>query len=649
MRSHFAFPLLLAAGLCALVAAEAAPPQRSPPPIGAAVLRKDRRLASKVAVKELDRPLREILPPLGRRFGITLTAAQNVAADQLTVLCKQQTGAELLERLARHAEAEWHTTPTGYVLERTEAARKRDERLEREEFSAVRAWMDRLGKLAETPQEQLRARQAEVDRLLAQEGTPEASRPPLLEERDLLRDWFRHHRAVPVAVDLFHALTRTQLEQLRTAGYVRLSSTHGSLPPAFFARAHAALPNYSVAEGRQPAHVDATFELEERAVDSERYNSPRTLRLSVHLTAIIRSQGGGHSSSSLDWAARVPPVGVLPPGARVPAGDPLAERPLTLDLSPAAAAPELERYGAQVHLLRQWPSGWVRLGDVLSRVHDTTGMEIVADSFTRTRLDRSRLNGEIKTAELLDRIAGDLGYTWAKEGTVLRLWSRTRYQDRAGEVPGTTLRRFRERQLRQAEPALDDLAALTSGLSDRQCRNLADLWGWYFEGLGVTPPWNAGGVFGLRHHLRLWATLTTTQRRAAQAGVIPMDALLPAQRRALGIAISAPGDDLALEDFLRVPPPERLAGLSGGFTVRPEPRVAQCYIDDRGSVTTGFRSPGPDADLFNLRRFGVGSERPIGPAISLKEYRFTYYLTPGPDNGFVRAVQVDLLPRWQAK
>ncbi len=609
-------------------------------------LQRDRRLLAKVDLVEKDRPLRDLLPALGNRLGIRLKVSRTLADDKLTVLVKQHPARDLMQHLAEQVEGEWRPSGSGYLLARSEAGRLRQERLRAEEWKAVAGWMKRLDRLQETPGEQLNARRQEVERVLAVGTVTGPRKLALEEERDLLRDHFRHSRAVPVAVDLFRSLSPGQLSQLRREGYLRLSSTHGSIPPSFFTRAVAALPGHASGERKpKPVHVDTTFELEERAIDRERLNSPRVLRLSVNLTSMWETVPGGYSSSSLNWAARVPSPSLGPEGDRK-GESPILDRPLELTFAPLVPVPEVERYGAAVVLLREVPAGWVRLSEVLSRLHAATGLPFVADSYTRARVERKQLMGRKSPRELLNELSEPLGYTWTADGAVVRLWSRYAAQDREGEAPEPALRAYRRRVEGEPLARLDALATLANTLTDRQCRNVADLWGWYFEGLGAIPPWNGEGIYGVRHHLRLWSTLSRAQRQAALAGVLPMEGMTPPQRRALGVATAAPGSDITLQDHLRIPTPERLAPLSAGFQLKSEDLLAQALTDENGCFTTAFHKADSPLNLFNLTRFGGGSLKVTGPAAPVNGFRFSYFLSGAPDNGFVRSVQVHLLPRW---
>src|SRR5438094_877574 len=63
-----------------------------------------------------------------------------------------------------------------------------------------------------------------------------------------------------------------------------------------------------------------------------------------------------------------------------------------------------------------WPSGMPTLGDVCEALHRATGLEVIADSFIRDRLDAAKVVGRHPLAQILDTSAEGLQYDWKKEG-----------------------------------------------------------------------------------------------------------------------------------------------------------------------------------------------------------------------------------------
>ncbi|MCQ8205858.1 hypothetical protein NP569_26590, partial [Vibrio parahaemolyticus] len=68
--------------------------------------------------------------------------------------------------------------------------------------------------------------------------------------------------------------------------------------------------------------------------------------------------------------------------------------------------------------MRFWPA-WPTLGDVAQALHQATGLEVIADSFVRGRLDPQWVSGRQPLVRILDTLARELDYTWRKAGNHL--------------------------------------------------------------------------------------------------------------------------------------------------------------------------------------------------------------------------------------
>ena len=640
------FRIMALAGLAALGlglvggagAAEKPARQAATAPV-AELFRADRRLAVPVDVAVKDRPLGEWLRDLGRQLGVPLEVDRSAADDKVTVYQQQVPAAELLTRLGRHLELDWLKGRTGYVLVEGDAVRGRREQQRRAEWQGIQQWMERLAAVAELSDDAAYARRQEAERGLKEPALTPERRQQLEEELALLADRQRHTRAVPVAVRIYRMLTLPQREALRTNGFLRLSSAYQTLSPAVVEATHDALKSNSPFEKPDDVrHADITFTLEEVARDRERPNGARQLRLYVELVAVRPDR----STSMLNWRPRSPAAGVTPIAA-VPKDDPELARPVELKLAPHVP-PTVAESGATGYLFNQWPET-VTLGEVCEALHRATGWNVVADSFTRTRLAPAALK-KVKTAgELLEVVTRELDYAWAREGAQLRLWSTTRTYDRAAEAPERVLRPFRKRMAAQPAPTLDDYAGLTTALTDSQCRGLTDFWGYYLEGTGVAPLWTSGGIYEARHQLRLWASLSGVQRRQA-VEMLSSDAMTPPQRRQLALAISAPGDDLSRPDCLRIPTPESLPGLRGGFKLKQREVEVQAFQDEKGNLTATLSTVGAGRGFRGFDRFGP-PPMPLGPKAQIPAVDFLFYVMDGQaEPKFVRSNNLHLVPRF---
>ena len=451
------------------VRAETAPTGPEPGALAAA-FHGDRRLDATVDAAAKNQPLGDWLKSLAGTLNVPLTAGRSAADEKVTLFLKRRPAGEVLTLVARHLEFEWTENKGGYTLVETPEHRRRLEEQRAAEWRALQRWMERLSKLADVPGEQLSARQREVDGALADPALAPERRRTLDEERRLLADWFRHYRAVPVAVGLYRSLTPVQLQRLRTEGFLRLSSAYGTLSPRGVALTHAALASPSDAAPSDVApHADLTLRLEELARDTGRPNGARQLRLYVELLAVRPNR----STSMLNWRVRSPAVDDEPRKSVEVVADPDLKRPVELTLRPTTAPLAVDVAGIAAYTLAQWKPA-VTLADVSEALHRSTGLEVVADAFTRARLDPALLTRQTTVGELLDLLARELDYTWSKQGRVLFLRSRARGYDRAAEVPDRVLRPLLARWATAPAPTVDDLAGLAAALTDSQCQGLSD-------------------------------------------------------------------------------------------------------------------------------------------------------------------------------
>ncbi|MGV3720635.1 MAG: hypothetical protein ACO1SX_06965 [Actinomycetota bacterium] len=620
------------------------PSRLAQPEAVADCFRGDKRLSAPIEVAEKDRPLGEWLRSLGATLNVKLAASREASDHKLTLLLDRRPAAEALTLAARHLSFEWSGGKNGYTLLEGDKTRAENDRRRREQWRAIQLWMERLARLSALPPERINARRAEVEQELKNPGLDPVQRSALLEEQALFRDLSRHSRAFPVVVRLYQSLRAPQLEQLRSTGFLRLSSAYGGVSPEVVAAPHQAFGRVDVEPPPDAVrHTELCLLLEEVAQDVQHPNGARQLRLRIDLTASMP----GRSSSSVTWRLRTPPAGGVPTAPALPAEDPDLKRMVELNPSQARPALDMKVAGVAAYTLQSWKSGLIPISQIAEAFH-AQGLDVASDSFIRARLDPSLLTGKKSLGEILTLLSEELDVTWRKEGRLLLLSSRSRVFDRDAEAPDRVIRPFRARMLTQPSPTLDDFAQLAANLTDSQCRGLTDCWGWYFEGANIPPPWVSGGLYEARHHLRLWGSLTPTQRREAIGGQLSVDAMSGAQKRLCGLAISAPGDDLNRPDSFRIPTPQSLPHLTASFGLGRRQVRSQAYRDDEGRETadiTPLESAG--FDEFNYRRFGGRPRVPMGPATQMQAYDFIYYVSDGTVAPQVaRSVNLHLVPRW---
>jgi hypothetical protein len=563
--------------LCARAAAQ--------PPLSADPFPGDARLETRITLARQDPPLRELLPTLGRQLRVPLRASGSIADDKVTLFLDDRPAAEALALVARHFGGVWRRWGDGYELGQSVAGRRQEVTLrtrdDQQQLAVLHGEMERAAQIPETPPERLEQR-AQGIRALESEGMEPEQRARLHAERLAL------HPGRAPAVVVYRALTPGQLREIVAGRELWLSSADGTLSPALAAQV-------------RRAELDATklWGALFRFLGAERWPPPQTAVV-VRLYDTLREQVGPPArgephrrlqfivplgpegnrtwSGLVGWSAEAP-LPQPPPMDEAERhaterDDPVLQRIVALTLR-RPPAPGSERTRPEESASSAWPAGWATLGEVAEALHQATGLEVVADSFTRARLDPRRLADRRPVVEILDRLAEELAYSWRRDGSVLCLRSRRWYRDRTEEVPERLLRPWRQRVGRAGAATLDDLAALASSLTDAQIRGLHQYWGWYFAQPPIPPPGaDAGGFYAACPHLRFWSSLSLLQRRAALAGApLPVARMSLGQRQAFAAALLAPaGSSSDPNELHPLPAPAEIA--TGTFRLTTAPSVS---------------------------------------------------------------------------
>jgi hypothetical protein len=571
-----------------------------PPPVGATLspwlstaagreLAEDARLDVKVSLAQQDRPLGELLPALGREIQVPLRARPDVADDKVTLFLAPRPASEVMALLARQFDFQWLRTGSGYELIRSgeskarEAARREQDW--QEQWAAIQVQMERPPPLQGTPRRWLEEREATIAQRLESEDLDDGERSRLNEERSAITETMHPGREAARAI--FRTLTAEQVRQLREGRDVWLSAGDGTLLPSLAREVEQAeveavqVPAWRWyfqllgENGWPPRQTEVVLRLFDSVLA---LNGPPP-RGEPHLSLLFLIPNGRAESrlqsGLLGWMAegkRAPPA---PPPTAAAADDPDLRHRVELELhrkgDPAAPA---DVGGGQSAAGAVGARGMAPLSAIAAALHRATGLEVVADSFIRARLSRegtAAVEGRpLLVAQILDRLARELDYTWRKEGNLILLRSGRYWQDRVEEAPERVLRPWKARVQQQGAASLDDLAALTASLTDAQVRGVHQYWEWYFAGTPAAPPsGEVGGFYGARHHLRFWASLTPLQRRLLFRGeILPVRWMSLWQRDAFARALQSPGASLfGATDLLRPVTPDEIT--MGGFGYRP--------------------------------------------------------------------------------
>jgi hypothetical protein len=514
----------------------------------AAVLRDDARLQTKVSLSLKDRPLREALAALSKQVQVPLSASAETAEDKVTLFFTERPAVEVLSLLAGHFHFRWFRQFRGYEM-RQDAAERARETAQREgdlkaEWEEVQAWVERLARLGGTPRAELEVRTQEVAKRLGDTHLDAAERSRLTAEGAALADALRTDTAT--AVTLLRGLTPAQVAQLRQDDFMLLSRQDGSLPPGVPVRTRK--EDTSRDAPSENPRTRALWADAELRLDRGWYfgGSPRPVerRSQLGVGLFVRLEGVGKLLWDTTYWYPHLPAKERPAAGAAETQDAALLRPVDLGdvQAPRRSVPGAGRGpSALTQGADRWPA-WPRLGDVLEALHQATGLEILADSFARCRVDPKWRSGRQPVARLLETLARELDYTWRKEGNLLLLRSRCYHWDRAVEVPEGVLRPWQERAARPGGSSLDTLAALVAVLDDLQVLGLSQYWGWYLEDPWIAPVGITGSeIYQRRRHLRFWATLNPAQRQAALSGAtVTTEQMNPTQRRAFVTALTDP-------------------------------------------------------------------------------------------------------------
>lgn len=608
----------------------------------------DERLRARLPLAELDQPLGELLPRLGARLRVRLSAGREVADDKVTLFLGARSAGEALTLAARHLGFRWRRLGDGYELRQDQAGRQREQALLRNELQPIETQLNLAARWLLEPEGRKKERVEEIDARLLGGSLSPAERARQAAEKQTVLDAWLGPATVDASLMLFRSLTPVQIDQLLAGSEFRYSTTDGTLPPLIASRVHDSTSVLESTYGPLPRlQADVTLSLADIEDLDELPPSRRNRQLRLRtLFATVRGSreephywGGG-------WAPSIPAIVESHPETQ--GDDPDLKRTVDLKLpGPERQPPTI--YGGSLICAAQLGSVWPRratLAEVAQAIHQSSGLDVVADSFVFARIDPALLRGQRPLAEVLKTVADELDYTWEKRGRLLLLRDRRFYRDRPAEVPERILQPFRRRVLRAGEFSLDELAGLAAHLSDTQTRGMYRYWGWYLEGTGILP---TDFFFGHRHHLRFWASLSPQQRGALRAGgTLPVAELLPAQRRLWAEALNSPPETARTPSTAqRIPTPEEVA--QGNFRLKITENQAALFV---GPNPDGKRQPGssiivegpPTQDIRRFLRSGNdGSQLELAaPPLPLAGYSFNYSV--GGEGNPIRKTRILIAP-----
>jgi hypothetical protein len=176
------------------------------------------------------------------------------------------------------------------------------------------------------------------------------------------------------------------------------------------------------------------------------------------------------------------------------------------------------------------PHSRVTSADVLEVLHRATGLNLVADYYTRLSPADDVLVKEQPLLAALNRISGVLRLRWNKEGEWLQFRSPGYYDHRLKEVPNRLLARWSEARRQRGASSLHELLEI-SQLSDAQL-DATQMSEGARECYGLLE-WDLVSPARIRPHLRALAQLSPAQRQAAVSSSGLAFAKLPLRQQQL--------------------------------------------------------------------------------------------------------------------
>lgn len=517
----------------------------------------DPRLRRKVTLLLKHTPLAELCEVLSQRTGVRVSAARDIADENVTVLVEERAAADVMGAVARLFGWTWSRSGDRgeyrYTLVQDRKAQRAEEELRRQDLQAallaVDTEMGRLASYAMLTPDQLRSRAAQASG----------------EEKDRLDRCLRFWGGLQA----YRRLTAGQRLALAEGQKVELDP--GSPDPEGRLPAELRVPlletsNLRLTRGDRPQIAPVGPEDGDSLAELPDAQPIVSLSLSYDERGQVRllSSMGAYVASRPDLGRAVY-TNLLSPlvtGRSPAAGKPenahenaaLAAEPefrKQVSVAPVSSCPHFAPGGTdrQEYPYFVAPDGssqfarrppHVFSGDAWEAVHRATGLPIVADAYTRlfTRDDVSVKEATAFAA--LVRVGDALGQRWRREGDFLLARSTSWFWDRRKEVPRRLLARWKHNRERENGLPLRDLLEIAT-LRDDPLRSavigvaLEHCWGLEEWGLVGNPGFRVGAHYSERQPFaRLLATFNADQLSAALSpSGIGFEALLPAQREIL--------------------------------------------------------------------------------------------------------------------
>lgn len=599
----------------------------------------DPRLAVKKSVHSLTVPVRDLLATLSRQSGVDFFADDSVADEPVTVIAHDVPLSETLLSVSRLLGYVWNRTGSGssasYTLRMSEQTRKQEaESRERRLAAAARHVQDeneeyfKLSEVTEARRQELAAElpaklATETDVARAEELRNDYSALMELSDSSPRRNWS------PAVRRLLRSLPPDQVSSVLKGGMLYYSWPH--LPGC------REFPQANLQELQQIGRMEfslsngfrgeiAAFRLRILGVGGRQ--PYLTWHLSVgQKTSQFQTTTGFSGSMPSSWALSA--SSTRPPTEKS-TEDWRQDKELSAHTSVKLVPRDLSNR-------RDSRSPLHPLGDVLDALDKAHPVNVVADAFWTGSLPGFEA-ADVPVGEILDRLCRMLGRTWRKEDAFVLIQSRDISAEREAEPPATVVRRWTE-AVEKGLFTLEDMADIAT-LPDSQLITLSEM------AMRGDFPVLYSPLHNGRSHLRLWSSLSSSQRQKAKGEGLSYKELGDSTRLEFILAATDPSarqlssvpadEDQITKGRLRVAQREtqewRIRGKRGATTWNVPKVDAENQPVSREEALKRFRSLDDSIEIEDVQlmvRIGV---------------TFSYDSDKGP----IAMSWVELPPRWIA-
>jgi hypothetical protein len=262
-----------------------------------------------------------------------------------------------------------------------------------------------------------------------------------------------------------------------------------------------------------------------------------------------------------------------------------------------------------------WPDEdktWL-LRNLLPELARTYDVQFISDAYWTHAavVEASALAAQpVSLAALLDGPRTEYTHDWDRRDRLIRLRSRTWFLDRPRDVPLRVVQRCRDLIRTRGALPVEEYLSLATTLTDGQLSAFDDV------AYQNSPLNDLDDLYGARHALRLYASLTAAQRRALSGGaLVPAVSLTLPQRQLFRAALQEEG----AASMHQEPSPDWTFALS-------HERIVRIIREQEGSsaITDEPETPHPDAGGSPATAAAPSRQTAMRFLVTRMEFHFHY-------------------------